>query len=160
MCSSIPPPTRFRRTGFGIASRLPREQQSPEPPDFIPGTPAYMAPEQTGRMNCSVDHRSDLYSWVLPSTKWSPGNCPFSANDPLEWVHAHTAMQPIPPSGLVDLPEPISDIIMKLLAKAAEDRYQTAAGLVVDLRNCQGQWDRRRRVDPFSLGANDAPDRL
>ena len=147
-------------TGFGIASRLPREQQSPEPPDFIPGTPAYMAPEQTGRMNRSVDHRSDLYSLGVTLYEMVTGQLPFSANDPLEWVHAHTAMQPIPPSGLVDLPEPISDIIMKLLAKAAEDRYQTAAGLVVDLRHCQGQWDRRRRVDPFSLGANDAPDRL
>ena len=147
-------------TGFGIASRFPRERQSSEPPESFAGTPAYMAPEQTGRMNCLIDHRSDLYSLGVTLYEMVTGKLPFSASDPLEWVHAHTAMQPIPPSRLVDLPKPVSNIIMKLLAKAAEDRYQTAAGLVVDLRHCQRQWDRERRIDPFPLGANDAPDRL
>jgi len=148
-------------TGFGMASRLARERQEPVSlVETLAGTLAYMAPEQTGRMNRSVDHRSDLYSLGVTLYEMTTGKLPFSANDPLEWVHSHTAIQPVPPIELVDLPEPLSDIIMKLLAKNAEDRYQTAAGLAVDLRHCQTQWDRKSRIDPFSLGANDASDRL
>src|SRR5262245_26460252 len=85
-------------TGFGIASRLPRERQSPDPPEFIAGTLAYMAPEQTGRMNRSIDSRSDLYSLGITFYQMLTGSLPFTASDPLEWVHCHIARKPTPPS--------------------------------------------------------------
>jgi serine/threonine protein kinase len=86
-------------TGFGIASQLPRERQSPEPPEFIAGTLAYMAPEQTGRMNRSIDSRSDLYALGVTLYVMLTGSLPFSASDPMEWVHCHIARQPEPPGG-------------------------------------------------------------
>jgi serine/threonine protein kinase len=86
-------------TGFGIASRLPREHQSPDPPEVIAGTLAYMAPEQTGRMNRSIDSRSDLYSLGITFYEMLTGTLPFSAADPMEWVHCHIARQADPPSG-------------------------------------------------------------
>ena len=84
-------------TGFGIASRLPRERQAPEPPEVIAGTLAYMAPEQTGRMNRSVDFRSDLYALGVTFYEMLTGALPFTAADPMEWVHCHIARQPVPP---------------------------------------------------------------
>ena len=113
-------------TGFGIASRLPHERQAPVPPEIIAGTLAYMAPEQTGRMNRSIDTRSDLYSLGVTLYQMLTGALPFTAADPLEWVHCHIARQPAPPGDRAAVPEPLSAIIMKLLAKNAEERYQTA----------------------------------
>jgi PAS domain S-box-containing protein len=148
-------------TGFGIASRLPRERQSPEPPELIAGTLAYMAPEQTGRMNRSIDSRSDLYSLGVTLHEMLTGALPFIASDPMEWVHCHIARQPVPPvERLKDLPVPVSAIICKLLAKTAEERYQTAAGVESDLRRCLDQWERQRRIEEFPLGENDKSDRL
>src|SRR5215813_5778840 len=104
-------------TGFGIASQLPRERQLPESPEFIAGTLAYMAPEQTGRMNRSIDSRSDLYSLGVTFYEMLTGSLPFTACDPMEWVHCHIARRPAPPSErLKGLPGSISAIIMKLLA--------------------------------------------
>ncbi|MEH2563216.1 trifunctional serine/threonine-protein kinase/ATP-binding protein/sensor histidine kinase [Bradyrhizobium sp. AZCC 2289] len=148
-------------TGFGIASRLQRERQAPAPPEFIAGTLAYMAPEQTGRMNRSVDSRSDLYALGICLYQMLTGAFPFTAADPMEWVHCHTARQPMAPSKrLKDVPDAISNIIMKLLAKAAEERYQTAAGVEGDLRRCLADWERQGRIDDFLLGQDDIPDRL
>jgi len=147
--------------GLGIASQLPRERQSPEPPEFVAGTLAYMAPEQTGRMNRSIDSRSDLYSLGITLYEMLTGSLPFTASDPMEWVHCHIARQPIPPGErLKNLPTPVSAIIMKLLAKTAEERYQTAAGVESDLRRCLAEWESRRRIDEFPLGKHDTPDRL
>src|SRR5262249_51177862 len=84
-------------TGFGIASRLLRERQSPDPPEFIAGTLAYMAPEQTGRMNRSIDSRSDLYSLGVAFYQMLTGSLPFMASEPMEWVHCHIARKPAPP---------------------------------------------------------------
>ncbi len=147
--------------GFGIASRLPRERQVPEPPEFITGTLAYMAPEQTGRMNRSIDSRSDLYSLGVTLYQMLTGSLPFTASDPLEWVHCHIARQPAPPrERLEKMPAPVSHIVMKLLAKTPEERYQTAAGLGADLRKCLAAWELHGRIDPFALGEHDTPDRL
>jgi PAS domain S-box-containing protein len=147
--------------GFGIASRLPRERQSPEPPEFVAGTLAYMAPEQTGRMNRSIDSRSDLYSLGVTLYEMLTGTLPFMASDPMDWVHCHIARQPVPPGERSkNVPPIVSAIIMKLLAKTAEERYQTAAGVQSDLRRCLAEWETRRRIDEFPLGEHDTPDRL
>jgi PAS domain S-box-containing protein len=147
-------------TGFGIASQLPRESQAPLPPEIIAGTLAYMAPEQTGRMNRSIDTRSDLYSLGVTLYEMLTGALPFSAADPLEWVHCHIARQPAPPVDRAAVPEVLSAIIMKLLAKNAEERYQTASGLEADLRRCLAEWQSHGHIDPFPLGAHDSSDRL
>ena len=168
--------------GFGIASRLPRERQSAEPPEFIAGTLAYMAPEQTGRMNRSIDSRSDLYALGVTLYEMLTGSLPFTATDPMEWVHCHIARQPVSPSEwLKEVPATVSGIILKLLAKTAEERYQTAAGVENDLRRCLELLEGSRPRDPlwragtralpdadgeaqtipgFPLGENDIPDRL
>jgi serine/threonine protein kinase len=147
-------------TGFGIASRLPRERQASVPPDFIAGTLEYMSPEQTGRMNRSMDTRSDLYSLGVTLYEMLTGELPFTATDPLEWVHCHIARRPVAPANRREVPEPLSAITLKLLAKNAEDRYQTAAGLLADLRRCLAQWQADGRIETFPLGADDLSDRL
>jgi predicted ATPase/GAF domain-containing protein len=150
-----------RLTGFGIASRLPRERQAPAPPESIAGTLAYMAPEQTGRMNRSIDSRSDLYSLGVTLYQMLTGLLPFTVSDPMEWIHCHIARKPVPPSErLGKIPAPVSHIIMKLLAKTAEERYQTAAGVESDLRRCLAEWELHGRIDSFALGEHDTPDRL
>jgi PAS domain S-box-containing protein len=152
---------QVRLTGFGLTSRLPRERQAPSPPEFVAGTLAYMAPEQTGRMNRSIDSRSDLYALGVMLYQMLTGALPFTAAEPIEWVHCHIARQPVPPTErLKDVPAILSAIIMKLLAKAAEDRYQTAGGLDRDLRDCLLQWECARRIDDFPLGTRDTADRL
>jgi PAS domain S-box-containing protein len=148
-------------TGFGIASRLPRERQARAPPEVIAGTLAYMAPEQTGRMNRSVDSRSDLYALGVTFYEMLTGTLPFTATDPMEWVHCHIARRPVPPGERrKDLPRAISAIVMKLIAKTPEERYQTAAGLESDLRRCLAGWEAQRRIDDFPLGEHDRPNRL
>jgi PAS domain S-box-containing protein len=149
-----------RLTGFGIASRLPQESQAPAPPEAIAGTLAYMAPEQTGRMNRSIDARSDLYSLGVTLYQMLTGALPFAAADAMEWVHCHIARQPTPPGERAEVPGPLSAIVMKLLAKNAEERYQTASGLGSDLRWCLAQWEAHGRIDEFPLGAHDASDRF
>jgi predicted ATPase len=147
--------------GFGIASRLPRERQPPEPPEFLEGTLAYMAPEQTGRMNRSVDSRSDLYSLGVTLYQMLTGSLPFTASDPMEWVHCHVARKPAPlTERLENVPATVSAITMKLLAKTAGERYQTATGVESDLRRCLAEWETRGRIDEFPLGTHDTPDRL
>jgi len=148
-------------TGFGIASLLPRERQSPGPPEFIAGTLPYMAPEQTGRMNRSIDLRSDLYALGVTLYEMLTGSLPFIASNPMDWVHCHIARQPAPPDvRLKGIPGMLSAVIMKLLAKTAEERYQTAVGLERDLRRCLDEWETQHRIDEFPLGEQDFPDRL
>src|SRR5712691_9875612 len=152
---------QVRLTGFGLASRLARERQSPEPPETIAGTLAYMAPEQTGRMNRSIDSRSDLYSLGITLYQMLTGSLPFTAANPMEWVHCHIARKPMPPSErLENVPAPVSAIIMRLLVKTPEDRYQTAGGVGHDLRRCLAAWEAERRIDDFPLGEHDMLDRL
>lgn len=150
-----------RLTGFGIATRLPRERQAPAPPDFIAGTFAYMAPEQTGRMNRSIDTRSDLYSLGITLYQMATGELPFVAGDAMEWIHCHVARTPTPVhirNG--GIPLPFCDIVMKLLSKEAEDRYRSATGLRADLERCFRERDMRGEVSRFTLGVDDTPQKL
>src|SRR5262245_46178861 len=147
--------------GFGIASRVPRERRLPEPPEVIAGTLAYKTPEQTGWMNRSIDARSDLYALGVVLYELLTGGLPFTASDPMAWVHGHIAQQPVPPAERrKDIPDVVSAIVMKLLAKTAEDRYQTAAGVERDLRRCLARWEADGRIDAFPLAEHDIPDRL
>jgi PAS domain S-box-containing protein len=148
-------------TGFGIASRLPREHRVPEPPQVIAGTLAYMAPEQTGRMNRSIDSRTDLYALGVTLYEMLTGALPFTAADPTEWVHCHIARQADRPDERAkDIPGILSSIVMKLLAKTPEDRYQTAAGVEADLQRCVTEWEAQRRIAAFPLGTRDLSERL
>jgi PAS domain S-box-containing protein len=148
-----------RLTGFGIASQLSHERQSPVPPEIIAGTLAYMAPEQTGRMNRSIDSRSDLYSLGATLYEMFTGSLPFDAVDTMEWVHCHIARQPTPPDSS-KFPAPLSAIILRLLAKTVEERYQTAAGLEADLQRCLTEWEGQGDIKPFPLGTFDVSNRL
>lgn len=150
-----------RLTGFGLATRLPRERQAPTPPESIAGTLAYMAPEQTGRMNRSIDSRSDLYAFGVTLYQMLTGSLPFSANDPTEWVHCHIARLPMPVCERVaTVPPMFSRLVMKLLAKTAEERYQSAAGVEHDLRRCLDDWRRMRQIETFTLNEQGACERL
>jgi serine/threonine protein kinase len=107
-----------------------------------------MAPEQTGRMNHSIDSRSDLYSLGVTFYQMLTGSLPFAASNPMEWVHCHIARKPLPPSERLEVvPPQLSRIVMKLLAKAAEERYRTAAGLERDLRLCLPEWETHGRIE-------------
>ncbi len=148
-------------TGFGIASRLPRERQAPEPANAIVGTLAYMSPEQTGRMNRSIDSRSDLYSLGVTLYQMLTAQLPFSASEPLEWIHCHIARQPAPiVAGRDEVLGSLPAIVMKLLAKTAEDRYQSASGVEADLRRCLDEWLAVHRISAFALGSSDSAGRL
>ncbi|BAN27824.1 AAA family ATPase [Caballeronia insecticola] len=152
---------RVRLTGFGIASLLPHEHQPPAPPEIIAGTLAYMAPEQTGRMNRSIDARSDLYSFGVTLYEMLTGAPPFSATNAIEWIHCHIARKPVPPGERVHgIPAPVAQIVERLLAKTAEQRYQTASGVRADLLTCLSAWEARHAIAPFALGTRDASDRL
>ena len=156
-----PARSEVRLTGFGIASRRRRERQTIQPPETISGTLAYMAPEQTGWMNRSTDSRSDLYALGVTLYETLTGTLPFTASDPMEWVHCHIARKPTPPADRVaSIPSPLSMIIIKLLAKTAEDRYQTAGGLARDLRRCLADLEERGQIEEFALGQYDISDRL
>jgi PAS domain S-box-containing protein len=144
--------------GFGLASRLPRERRPPDPPSVIEGTLAYMAPEQTGRMNRSVDTRSDLYSLGVTLYQLFTGKLPFAASDAMGWLHCHLA-QAAPRADAVEnhVTEQLGAIVEKLLAKAPEGRYQTAAGLESDLRRCLDSIEKFGTIHEFALGSEDVP---
>src|SRR5215813_4375381 len=112
-------------------------------------------------MHRSVDTRSDLYALGVTLYQMLTGELPFTASDPMELVHCHIARRPVPPAEHTPgLPVALSAIVMKLLAKTPEDRYQTAAGVAADLRQCLRAWERTGRLVPFPLGASDTPDVL
>ncbi|WP_437980215.1 AAA family ATPase [Sorangium sp. So ce117] len=148
-------------TDLGIACLLPCEAQDLDNKGLIEGTLAYMAPEQTGRMNRSIDERADLYSLGVTFYEMLTGTLPFRANDPVEWVYCHIAQKPVPLDTLVpSIPPLLSDVVLKLLSKAAEERYQSAAGLLHDLDECFARWRANGDIQPFALGERDLSDRF
>jgi predicted ATPase/signal transduction histidine kinase/CheY-like chemotaxis protein len=143
---------------FDLASFLSREQTSAEAPVRLEGTPAYISPEQTGRTNRRLDYRSDFYSLGATIYELICGRPPFEVTDPLELVHAHIARVPVAPREVNrEIPKTVSDIIMKLLAKNADDRYQSAVGIKADLEECQAQLKTSGNITPFVLATQDQP---
>jgi predicted ATPase/signal transduction histidine kinase len=146
---------------FSISSLLPRENQVLQNPNGLEGTLAYMSPEQTGRMNRGIDYRTDFYSLGVTFYQLLTGQLPFSSNDPMELVHCHIAKEVTPPSEVNPaIPKLVNDIILKLMAKTAEDRYQSAYGIRHDLETCWQQWQTQGIITSFELGKQDICDRF
>jgi serine/threonine protein kinase len=134
---------------FGISTMLSRESPTYGSPRVLEGTLAYISPEQTGRMNRDMDYRTDFYSFGVTLYELLTGELPFAGGDALELVHSHIAKLPQPPHAIrPDLPPAVGAIVMKLLAKNAEDRYQSAYGIIADLDECLRQWRATGRVEP------------
>ncbi|BAZ29800.1 multi-sensor signal transduction multi-kinase [Cylindrospermum sp. NIES-4074] len=146
---------------FSIASLLPREIQFLTSPNVLEGTLAYISPEQTGRMNRGIDYRTDFYSLGVTFFELLTGLLPFSTNDAMELVYCHIAKEPPKVNQInFNIPSILSDIIGKLMAKNAEDRYQSASGLKHDLEVCHKQWQETGEIIPFKLGIRDISDRF
>ncbi|MGD1701259.1 ATP-binding protein, partial [Dapis sp. BLCC M229] len=144
---------------FSISSLLPKERTSLQTPNVLEGTLAYISPEQTGRMNRGIDYRSDFYSLGVTFYELLTGKRPFESKDPLELVHAHIAKTPPPiPEALV--PRALANIIVKLMAKNAEERYQSGLGLKYDLEKCKIEYEETGKIEPFILGEQDRSDRF
>ncbi len=143
-------------TDFSISSRLSRENPTIGKNNWIEGTLTYISPEQTGRMNRLIDYRTDFYSLGVTFYELLTGEVPFKSSEPIELVHAHIAKQPIPPIKLnPEIPQVISDIVMKLLEKTAEDRYQSALGIKADLEICLNQLQNTGTISNFIPGQQD-----
>ncbi|MEG4407608.1 AAA family ATPase [Microcoleus sp. MON2_D5] len=146
---------------FSISSLLPRESQEIQNPNQLEGTLAYISPEQTGRMNRGIDYRTDFYSLGVTFYEMLAGQLPFRSTDSMELVHCHIARQAIPPIVVNPaIPQILNDIVMKLIAKTAEDRYQTAFGIKYDLEKCLKQYAASGRITPFELGKRDISQRF
>ncbi|NQE37106.1 trifunctional serine/threonine-protein kinase/ATP-binding protein/sensor histidine kinase [Microcoleus asticus] len=141
---------------FSIASLLTQEKYLVSNPDLLEGTLAYMSPEQTGRMNRAIDYRTDFYSLGVTFYEMLTRQLPFPTIDAMELVHSHIAKIPALPHEVdPTIPKVISDIVMKLLAKTAEDRYQSAYGIKADLEACLTQLQTNGRIENFILGQHD-----
>ncbi|BAU15375.1 serine/threonine protein kinase and signal transduction histidine kinase with GAF and PAS/PAC sensor [Leptolyngbya sp. NIES-3755] len=146
---------------FGIATRFSRTNPTFKNLHLLEGTPAYLSPEQTGRMNRMLDYRTDFYSLGVTFYELLTGQLPFPTQDLLELVHCHIARPPIPPHELnAKIPKPISDLILKLMAKNAEDRYQSAWGIKADLERCARQLAEVGRIESMPLGLQDVSEQF
>ncbi len=140
-------------TDFSIASKLSNENLQLTNPNQLEGTLTYMSPEQTGRMNRALDYRSDFYSLGITFFEMLTGRLPFQSNDPLELIHSHIAKQPVEIQELnPEVPKAIANVVVKLMAKNAEDRYQTAKGLLSDLELCSEQLEITGTIIEFQPG--------
>ncbi|MGD2181356.1 PAS domain S-box protein [Lusitaniella coriacea] len=150
----------IKLTDFSIAIALPRERQTIINPILLEGTLAYMSPEQTGRMNRSLDYRTDFYSLGVTFYELLTGELPFKSDEPMELVHCHIAKLPTFPDPLPPIHQILLNIVMKLMAKNAEDRYQSAAGLKFDLEKCLTQLETTGEIEGFLLGTRDRGQQL
>ncbi|WP_094676191.1 AAA family ATPase [Hydrocoleum sp. CS-953] len=141
---------------FSTTTKLPKETAEIRNPNTLEGTLAYISPEQTGRMNRGIDYRSDLYSLGITFYELLTKQLPFNSTDPMELVHFHIARQPKPLIELnQEIPETLNSIVLKLIEKMPEARYQTAAGLRHDLEKCKYEWENNKKVTVFDLGKKD-----
>ena len=150
-----------RLIDFGICSELSHERQSARLAPRLEGSLPYLAPEQTGRTGRDVDYRADYYSFGVMLFELLTGTLPFTARDPLEWVHRHISQKP-PAAHEVnpDVPPSLSAIVSKLMSKSAEDRYQSTYGLISDLERCQEGLGGSGRVARFEPGQADVSRRF
>jgi len=152
---------RLRLTDFSEAARTAAEACVPLAPHRYRTRLPYAAPEQTGRVNRNCDYRTDFYSLGVLLYELLTGRRPFATDDPLELMHAHIARMPPAPCDVVAaVPPPLSQIVMKLLAKPAEERYQSAHCLEQDLSRCRREWSERGRVTSFQIAARDVSERF
>jgi predicted ATPase/class 3 adenylate cyclase len=150
-----------RLIDFGLAVTVSAAQPTFRSSNTLEGTLAYMSPEQTGRMDRDCDYRADLYSFGATLYELLSGQPPFASADTLELLHSHIARAPVPlHTHNLELPRLLSSIVMKLMAKNAEDRYQSAYGLRIDLGECLRQWLSTGHIEPFALGQHDGTDRF
>lgn len=140
--------------GLGFGTEVPRQRQRIEKPELVADTLAYVSPEMTGRTDRLIDYRTDFYALGATLFELLTGRPPFVAHDPLELVHAHVAQPPPPVEGV---PPPVAAIVAKLLAKAAEDRYQGGDGLADDLERCARELRESGTIESFELGESDVP---
>ncbi len=146
---------------FGISTVLSRENPTLSNPNVLEGTLAYMSPEQTGRMNREIDYRTDFYSLGATFYELLTGRLPFDTGDAMELVHCHIAKVPVPPHEVnPQIPKAISEIVMKLLAKTAEERYQSAWGIKADLEECLTQLQDKGIISEFPLCRQDVSDKF
>ncbi|MCT7972347.1 ATP-binding sensor histidine kinase [Laspinema olomoucense] len=156
-----PETDQIKLIDFSISSLLPREVQEIENTNALEGTLAYLSPEQTGRMNRGIDYRSDFYSFGVTCYELLTGKLPFISEDAMELVHFHLAKPPIPIHEVnPSIPLALSKIVMKMMAKNAEDRYQSALGIKQDLENCLAQLEQRGQIQNFEIGQKDISDRF
>ncbi|MCA1992140.1 MAG: AAA family ATPase, partial [Coleofasciculus sp. S288] len=156
-----PETKQIKLIDFSISSLLPRENQEIQNPNLLEGTLAYMSPEQTGRMNRGIDYRSDFYSLGVTFYELLTGQLPFQSNDAMELVHCHIAKIPTPPIEVnPSIPQSLNDIVLKLMAKTAEERYQSAVGIKHDLEQCWEYYSTQGSITTFKLGIRDIPDRF
>ncbi|GAA6133305.1 AAA family ATPase [Oceaniserpentilla sp. 4NH20-0058] len=143
---------------FGISSSLTREQAAIANPHVFMLNLPYISPEQTGRMNRSIDYRSDFYSFGVTMFELITGELPFLVTEAIEWFHCHIAKRPKAPIQInPTIPQVVSDIIEKLMSKMAEHRYQSASGIAADLQKCLDQLDQTEQIEPFPLCINEIP---
>ena len=145
---------------FSISSLLPKEQQQLINPNVLEGTLAYISPEQTGRMNRGIDYRTDFYSLGVTFFELLTGELPFATSDPMELVHCHIAKPATFPKTKEAIPQTLVNIVLKLMAKNAEDRYQSALGLKHDLERCLQQLEATGTIETFELGEGELYDRF
>ncbi|MEM9216703.1 MAG: PAS domain S-box protein [Cyanobacteria bacterium P01_F01_bin.150] len=146
---------------FSIASLLPQENQAIQNPKSLEGTLAYMAPEQTGRMNRAIDYRTDFYALGVTLYELLTGQLPFPSDDPMELIHCHMAQMPRGANSLnPNVPAMVAMVLAKLMAKNAENRYQSALGFKHDVEQCLMQWQAQGKINDFALGLRDVSDRF